>query len=139
MRRMCRGYEFFVDVTEYDSICSQLQLSNRRFMSWMLYLRLPMTVFTLRIGMAVLHGLIRLGKRFAAFPAKKCLAGPRMIWWKTSGMINRRRWRHWSRRKLSRYWSIFWLDRVGKPGMATGTPMFDDKGNLQQIVVNVRI
>ncbi len=129
----------FVDVSEYDSICSQLQLSKSAVHELDAIFETSYDGFYIADCDGRVTRVNSAWEKICGFPREEVLG-------RTAHELVENKWYDKSaavaaleqKKTVTLLVNILAGPRKGNQVMATGTPMFDDKGNLQQIVVNVR-
>jgi len=129
----------FVDVSEYDSICSQLQLSKSTVHELDAIFETSYDGFYIADREGKVTRVNSAWEKICGFPREEVIG-------KTAHELVENKWYDKSaavaaleqKKTVTLLVNILAGPRKGNQVMATGTPMFDEMGELQQIVVNVR-
>ena len=129
----------FVDVSELDAVCSQLQISKTTVQELDAIFENSYDGFYIADRDGVVTRVNSAWEKICGFPraeilGKKARELVESKWYDKSAAVAALE----ERRTVTRLVNILAGPRKGSQVMATGTPLFDENGELQQIVVNVR-
>ena len=129
----------FLDLSEYDFVCSQLQTSNSAVKELDAIFESSYDGFYIADSTGVVTRVNSAWEKICGFPRAEILG-------KTAHELVDSKWYDKSaavaaleqKKPVTLLVNILAGPRKGNQVMATGTPMFDENGELMQIVVNVR-